>query len=86
MIVKLVKAKKFTIFPIRETETKTEEDMHRAPSQQLSFCGFTSLDQCKAWGLDIGIEHKGVLEEVDLEPCAADRVVVMNDMDRKTLG
>jgi hypothetical protein len=66
MILKLVDVKKFTILPVRATET--EEDMHRALNQHLRFRGFTSSDQFKAWGLDIEIEHRWVPEEVSLEP------------------
>jgi DNA-binding protein len=84
MILKLVNVEKFTVLPILETET--EEDMHRALSQRLRFRGFTSSDRFKAWELDIEIEHKRAPEEVGLEPCAADRKIIVNDIDRKTLG
>jgi hypothetical protein len=40
MILELVDVKKFTILPIRATET--EEDMHRALNQHLRFRGLTS--------------------------------------------
>lgn len=77
MILKLVNVKEFTILPIRETQT--EEDVHRALNQHLRFRGFTSSDQFKAWGLDIGIEHKWVPVEVSLESCAADVVSCVAD-------
>lgn len=66
MILELVDVKKFTILPIRETET--EEGMHWDLNQHLRFRGFTSSDQFKAWALGIEIEHRWVPEEVSLEP------------------